>query len=161
MGKTVLIAEKPDQAKSFYLPLLERISGERFEKKNGYFESKGFFLTWFFGHLLEQLKPDEYNEKYKEWKIEDLPIIPDKMVYKYKGSGHKKQGQLILELCQKSDEIICGTDPDREGQGIFDTFAKYYKLNCQHRFNISHIHRNIISHYAFQKITDLRVLDPI
>lgn len=129
MGKTVLIAEKPDQARSFYLPLLEKISGERFEKKNGYFESKSFFLTWFFGHLLEQLKPDEYNEKYKKWKIEDLPIIPDKMVYKYKGSGQKKQGQLILELCQKSDEIICGTDPDREGQGIFDTFAKYYKLS--------------------------------
>ena len=128
MGKTILIAEKPDQARSFYLPLLEKISGERFEK-SGYFESKSFFLTWFFGHLLEQLKPDEYNEKYKEWKIEDLPIIPDKMVYKYKGSGQKKQGQLILELCQKSDEIICGTDPDREGQGIYDTFARYYKLS--------------------------------
>jgi hypothetical protein len=37
MGKTVLIAEKPDQAKSFYLPLLEKISGEKFISKNGYF----------------------------------------------------------------------------------------------------------------------------
>lgn len=127
--KRLLIAEKPDQARSFYLPLLEKVSGEKFEKRNGYFESKSFYLSWFFGHLLEQLKPDEYSEKYKEWKIEDLPIIPDKMVYKFKGESQKTQGQSILALCQKSDEIICGTDPDREGQGIFDTFMKYYKIN--------------------------------
>jgi DNA topoisomerase-3 len=85
-------------------------------------------LTWFFGHLLEQIKPDEYSEKYKPWKIEDLPIIPDTMIYKYKGVSQKDQGQSIFALCQRSDEIICGTDPDREGQGIFDTFIKYHQL---------------------------------
>lgn len=128
MARTLLIAEKPDQAKSFYLPLLEKVSGEKLASKRGYFESRSFFLTWFFGHLLENIKPDEYSDKYKVWKLEDLPIIPDKMVYKYKGASQKGQGQIILTLCNQSDEIICGTDPDREGQGIFDTFVKYYKI---------------------------------
>ena len=50
------------------------------------------------------------------------------MVYKFKGADQKEQGQNILALCNQSDEIICGTDPDREGQGIFDTFAQYYKI---------------------------------
>lgn len=127
--KTLLIAEKPDQARSFYLPLLEKVSGERFSRKNGYFESESFYLSWFFGHLLEQIKPDEYDEKYKEWRIEHLPIIPQQMVYKYKGESQKKQGQLLLSLCLQSGQIVCGTDPDREGQGIFDTFMRYYKIN--------------------------------
>lgn len=127
--KKILIAEKPDQAKSFYLPLLEQISGEQFERKDGYYESKSYYLTWFFGHLLEQIKPDEYDTKYEQWLLEDLPIIPDKMIYKYKGSGQSAQGKTINELCKKSSEIICGTDPDREGQGIFDTFIKYNNIN--------------------------------
>ena len=54
MVRTLLIAEKPDQARSFYLPLLEKVSGEKFTPKKGYFESRSFFLTWFFGHLLEE-----------------------------------------------------------------------------------------------------------
>jgi DNA topoisomerase-3 len=128
MAKTLLIAEKPDQAKSFYLPLLEKVSGEKLASKGRYFESRTFYLTWFFGHLLENIKPDDYNEKYKTWKMEDLPIIPGQMIYKYTDASRKEQGQLILKLCHDSDEIICGTDPDREGQGIFDTFAKYYKI---------------------------------
>jgi DNA topoisomerase III len=128
MGKTLLIAEKPDQARSFYLPLLEKLSGEKLEKRHGYFESKSYCLTWFFGHLLEMLNPDEYEERYKQWKLEDLPIIPKVMKYRYK-NGTKEQGQIIAKLCQECSEIICGTDPDREGQGIFDTFIRFNKIN--------------------------------
>lgn len=128
MERTIVIAEKPDQAKSSYLPMLEKLSGEKFTVKKGYCESKSFYITWFFGHLLGNLKPDEYDDKYKNWKMEDLPIIPDKMICKYLEPSKKEQGQLILKLCHDSDAIICGTDPDREGQGIFDTFVKYYKI---------------------------------
>ena len=128
MARTLVIAEKPDQAKSFYLPLLEKVSGEKFASRGRYFESKSFYLTWFVGHLLGNLEPDEYDDKYKNWKMEDLPIIPQKMISKYTSASRKEQGQLILKLCHDSDEIICGTDPDREGQGIFDTFVKYYKI---------------------------------
>ena len=128
MSKTLIIAEKPDQAKTYYVPLLEKISGEKFTLKNGYLESQSYYITWFFGHLLGQLMPDEYDPKYKEWIIDNLPIIPDKMIYKYKGSSQQKQGQIIISLCKESQEIICGTDPDREGQGIFDTFINFYQI---------------------------------
>lgn len=127
MGKTLLIAEKPDQARSFYLPLLESISGEKLEKRNGYFESKSYCLTWFFGHLLGALYPDAYDEKFKVWRIEDLPFIPNPLKFEYK-KGAKDQGQVIAKLCQDAGEIICGTDPDREGQGIFDSFMRFHNV---------------------------------
>jgi len=129
MSKTLIIAEKPDQAKTYYVPLLEKISGEKFTLKNGFLESQSYYITWFFGHLLGELMPDEYDPKFKEWIIENLPIIPDEMTYKYKGTSQQKQGQIIISLCKESQEIICGTDPDREGQGIFDTFINFYQIN--------------------------------
>lgn len=128
MPKTILIAEKPDQARSFYIPLLERISGEKFFRANGYYESDSYYVTWFFGHLLEQIPPDEYDPRYKTWNLTDLPIIPEKMLYKYK-TGAAAQGAIIIRLIEKSDTVICGTDPDREGQGIFDSFIKFNKIN--------------------------------
>jgi len=46
--------------------------------------------------------PDEYDPKFKEWIIENLPIIPDEMTYKYKGStSQQKQGQIIIPLYVK------------------------------------------------------------
>lgn len=45
MGKKLFIAEKPDQARNFYLPLLEKVSGEKFEKRNNYYESKSYMLA--------------------------------------------------------------------------------------------------------------------
>lgn len=133
--KTLLIAEKPDVAKQNYLPLLERVSGEKMVPKAGYFESPSYYLTWFVGHLLENLMPEEYNEKYKSWDIANLPIIPSKMVYKIKGD-RQKQAHTILELCQTSDRIICGTDADREGQRIFSSFIDYYKLQGKQQLRL-------------------------
>lgn len=126
--KELLIAEKPDVARNNYLPLLEKISGEKFIQKQGYFESPSYYLTWFVGHLLEGLMPDEYNEKYKQWRIGDLPIIPEKFVNKIK-ADRAKQAHTILALSKESKCIICGTDADREGQRIFSSLMDYYKIN--------------------------------
>lgn len=126
--KTLLIAEKPDVARNNYLPLLEKISGERFSQKQGYFESLSYYLTWFLGHLLEGLMPDEYNEKYKQWKFEDLPIIPEKLLNKIK-TDRKTQAEIINNLSKNSNCIICGTDADREGQRIFNSVMEYYNIN--------------------------------
>jgi len=127
--KTLLIAEKPDVARNNYLPLLEKVSGEKFTQKQSYFESNSYYLTWFVGHLLEGLMPDEYNEKYKQWKIEDLPIIPEKIANKLK-ADRVTQAHTILTLSKDSKCIICGTDADREGQRIFSSLMDYYKINC-------------------------------
>lgn len=126
--KTLLIAEKADVAKSNYLPLLERVSGEKFIAKSGYFESHSFYLTWFIGHLLQSLMPDEYDEKFKQWSIDNLPIIPYKLINKIK-SDREKQVNTIISLAKNSSQLICGTDADREGQRIFTSFVDYFKLN--------------------------------
>lgn len=126
--KTLLIAEKPDVARNNYLSLLIKISGEKFSQKNGFYESSSYYLTWFIGHLLESLMPDEYCQKYKIWQIDDLPIIPDKIESKIK-NDREEQAQTILTLSKNSDFIICGTDADREGQRIFSSFVNHFKIN--------------------------------
>ena len=125
---TCVLAEKPSQARDFYKPLLERISGEKFVDKGDYFASSSYLLSWFYGHLLEAKEPVEYDPKFKEWKLEDLPILPACLEYRYKDGGSRKRADILVKLCQQADEVICATDPDREGEGIFRTFWNYEKI---------------------------------
>ena len=127
--KTCVLAEKPSQAKEFYLPLIERLSGEKLQRKGSYYESASWYLTWFFGHLFQAMEPVEYDSRYKFWRLEDLPILPQPIQYRYKDPSAQKQGGVILELCNKSDLIVCATDPDREGEGIFRGFFDYHKID--------------------------------
>lgn len=76
-------------------------------------------VTWLFGHILEQYSPDEYDEKYKRWHIEDLPIVPSVWKLKVKPDA-KKQYKIVSALAKEADEIIHAGDPDREGQLLVD-----------------------------------------
>ncbi|MEN6384188.1 MAG: hypothetical protein ABFD79_03220, partial [Phycisphaerales bacterium] len=66
----LFIAEKPSLAAEIAKGLGSAT------KKTGYFEIGNDIVTWAYGHVLRQKNPEEYNEKYKVWKMEDLPIIP-------------------------------------------------------------------------------------
>lgn len=127
--KTCVLAEKPSQARQFYLPLIEKITGEKMVNKGDFFESSTYYLSWFYGHLMHALEPVEYDEKYKQWRLEDLPIIPQEIKYRYRDSSVKQRGNVLLKLCRASDQIVCATDPDREGEGIFRGFYDYHKLD--------------------------------
>ncbi|MBU1121612.1 MAG: DNA topoisomerase III, partial [Candidatus Omnitrophica bacterium] len=127
--KTFVLAEKPSQARDFYLPLLQKISGEKLVKKGNYYESQTYYLSWFFGHLMRTLEPVEYDAKYKNWSMDDLPIMPEPIQYCYRDNDIKIHGELLLNLCRQSDLIVCATDPDREGEGIFRAFYDYHKIN--------------------------------
>ena len=126
--KICVLAEKPSQARDFYRPLLEKISGEKFTDKNGYFESPSYYLAWFFGHIMATYEPVEYDAKYKKWDINDMPIMPQEIKYRYRDEKIKTHGEMLLKLCNQSDELVCATDPDREGEGIFRAFYDYHKL---------------------------------
>lgn len=126
--KILVLAEKPSQARQFYVPLLERISGEKLVKKGDFFESSSYYVSWFYGHLMQTWEPVEYDQKYKNWSLEDLPILPDPIKYRYRDDKIKVHGGLLLKLCQNSDKIVCATDPDREGEGIFRGFYDFHKL---------------------------------
>ncbi len=72
MAKTLVMAEKPSVGRD----LADALPG-RFAKHDGYLESDGYVVTWAVGHLVELADPEEYDERFKRWRMADLPIVPD------------------------------------------------------------------------------------
>lgn len=112
----VVLAEKPSVGKAIASVLGAKSS------KEGYMEGNGYIVTWAFGHLVGLAAPDYYLG-HKEWKKEDLPIIPDQFVYLpiLSDPGVKKQYNTIkrLFLASETEYVICATDAGREGEAIF------------------------------------------
>jgi len=120
LGKKLYITEKPSVAASFAEVLGMKITKQ--DRSKGYAESEHSVVTWCFGHLITMAYPDAYDPKYREWKVEDLPIIPK--VYKYiviDDEGIKKQFETIKTLMNREDIdlIFACTDSGREGEYIF------------------------------------------
>ena len=97
-------------------------------RHDGYLVTKDGVVTWGFGHILRQAEPDEYDAKYKMWKTEDLPIIPQTWKLLIDKSC-EKQFYIIKNLIDKADEIIHAGDPDREGQLLIDEVLDYVENN--------------------------------
>jgi len=79
----------------------------------------GDCVSWCVGHLLEQAPPDAYDEKYKKWTLEHLPIMPSKWKLIPKTTT-KKQLSVLRKLLKQADSIVHAGDPDREGQLLVD-----------------------------------------
>ena len=110
----LVIAEKPSVAKS----IADAIGAKN--KKDGYFEGNGYYVSFAFGHLYELYDTKDYDEGMSEWKLEDYPYIPSKFIYKLKNDdGIKKQINTIKELIDRSSVIVNACDYDREGSLIF------------------------------------------
>lgn len=132
MSKVLIIAEKSSVATDIANCLLEKKG-----RKKGYFLGQHFYITWFSGHLLTLSQPQDYDERYKKWNLEDLPIIPSKFKYKIREIKGKKdpkaeeQLKVIKQLMNSDDvsEIICATDPGAEGEYIFREV--YYYFRCK------------------------------
>ncbi|EAK1324122.1 DNA topoisomerase III, partial [Campylobacter jejuni] len=96
----------------------------------GYIQKGDNIVTWAFGHILELAKPEEYDEKYKLWKLEDLPLPIKEFKYLPKKES-KKQLKIICDLIH-SDKITsivnCG-DADDEGQILVDEIIQYSKTS--------------------------------
>ncbi|PSL40551.1 DNA topoisomerase-3 [Planomicrobium soli] len=109
--KSVVLAEKPSVARD-----IARVLGCS-QKGNGYLEGKQYIVTWALGHLVTQAQPEQYNAEYKEWKMENLPILPDPFkLVPIKQS--MKQYNAVKALLQRGDvnEVIIATDAGREGE---------------------------------------------
>lgn len=110
----VVVAEKPSVAKELagYL--------QAHARRDGYFEGKGYQVTWALGHLVGLKDPGEYHAAFKKWTVDALPIIPDQFQLKQRGdSGAAKQLSIVRKLLQHASEIVCATDAGREGELIF------------------------------------------
>lgn len=89
-------------------------------RKDGYMEGNNYIVSWCVGHLIRMNNPESYDEKYRKWNIEDLPIFPKE--YKYEVSKYTKKQYGILEklLTDKNvREVINACDAAREGELIF------------------------------------------
>lgn len=109
--KTLILAEKPSVARDIAEAL--NIKG----KRNGYIENERYIVTWALGHLVTNAQPEHYDKAFKEWKLEDLPIIPNKMQTIVIGKT-SKQFKTVKSLILKNEvkDIVIATDAGREGE---------------------------------------------
>lgn len=111
MKKILVLAEKPSVGRD-----IARVLNCN-KEKNGYIEGNKYIVTWALGHLVTLADPESYGEKYKSWKMEDLPIIPPKLktVVIKKTS---KQFNTVKSQLNRDDvcEIVIATDAGREGE---------------------------------------------
>ncbi len=118
MTRQLFIAEKPSLAKEIAQALGEK-NGVRAEKGNGAWTVGEDKVTWLFGHMYEQFTPPDYDIKFKQWSIGDLPIVPDK--WKLKVSKDKADHiRTINQLIKGAKSVVNAGDAAREGQLLVD-----------------------------------------
>lgn len=111
MSKIVVLAEKPSVGRD-----IARVLGCT-KKGNGYLEGSKYIVTWALGHLVTLADPETYDEKYKTWRMEDLPMLPpDLRLVVIKKTG--KQFSAVKTQLNRNDvsEIVIATDAGREGE---------------------------------------------
>jgi DNA topoisomerase-3 len=109
----VCIAEKPSVAKD-----IASVLGAS-QRRDGYYEGNGYQVTWTFGHFCTLKEPHDYTERWKSWRLEDLPMIPSSFGIKLiDNAGALKQFAVIENLVRHCDEVINCGDAGQEGELI-------------------------------------------
>lgn len=109
----VCIAEKPSVARD-----IAEVLGAR-QRRDGYYEGNGYQVTWTFGHLCTLKEPHDYTDRWKTWRIEELPMIPPSFGIKLIGNkGVEKQFSVIESLVNQCEEVINCGDAGQEGELI-------------------------------------------
>ena len=123
----LVIAEKPSVAQS-----LAKVIGAD-KRQDGYLEGGGYLVSWCVGHLVELSAPERYDKSFAKWRLEDLPILPERWLYEV-SQGTRKQYQVLKSLMERSDveSLVCATDAGREGELIFRLV--YNQARCKKTF---------------------------
>jgi DNA topoisomerase-3 len=123
MPKTLVIAEKPSVGQD-----LARVLPGPFEKHAGggerttrWLEGPEHLVTWAVGHLVQLAEPDEYDDKYKKWRMADLPIVPRHFKLVVRDERSQKQMAVVRDLLRRDDvdRVLNACDAGREGELIF------------------------------------------
>ena len=116
MSKTLVIAEKPSVGTD-----LARILKGPFKKGEGVLEGPDHVITWAVGHLVQLAEPDEYDPKFKRWKMDDLPIVPDRFKLVVRDERSRKQMSVVTKQIGRDDigDVVNACDAGREGELIF------------------------------------------
>lgn len=120
----LIIAEKPSLGRAIAAALPNPQ-----KKDQGFIKcGNGDVVTWCIGHLLEQVEPDAYDERYKKWNLADLPIVPEQWQLRPRKTS-SKQLTVIRKLLKDATQIVHAGDPDREGQLLVDEVIDYCKVS--------------------------------
>lgn len=124
MAKTLVLTEKPSVAKDIARVLGCKRSG------NGCIVGDKYIVTWALGHLVTLADPEAYDGKYKNWRMEDLPMLPGRMKLVVIGQTSKqfKAVSSLLSSAEVSD-IVIATDAGREGELVARWIIQ--KANCR------------------------------
>lgn len=116
------ICEKPSQAQD-----LAAVLGIT-QRGKGFLKDGNQVITWAFGHLLEMFMPDDYDEKYKSWSLDDLPITPDAWKHRVRKDA-MGQYKVIESLVKSASTVVVATDYDREGEAIARSLLDRFRYN--------------------------------
>ncbi|NLB52014.1 MAG: DNA topoisomerase III [Syntrophomonadaceae bacterium] len=122
--KALVLAEKPSVARE-----IARVLNCQ-SKNKGYIEGPKYIVTWALGHLVTLCEPHDYDEKYKQWRLEDLPMLPDRMKLKtIRQVNHQYRVVKSLMIRKDVNELIIATDAGREGELVARWIID--KANCK------------------------------
>lgn len=111
MAKSLILAEKPSVGRDLAKVLKCNIN------KGSYIEGNKYIVTWAMGHLVGLMDPEGYDNKYKEWKMETLPMLPKHMKLTVLKKTGKQYNEVKKQLLRNDvNEIIIATDAGREGE---------------------------------------------
>jgi DNA topoisomerase III len=131
MPKTLVIAEKPsvgnDLARVLPGPFQKRTIAS--EKTARSLEGPDHIITWAVGHLVQLAEPDEYDDKFKKWRMADLPIVPRHFKLVVRDERSEKQMKVVRDLLKRDDveHVINACDAGREGELIFTYLYEYLR----------------------------------
>jgi DNA topoisomerase-3 len=133
MAKTLVIAEKPSVGQD-----LARVLPGPFQKHTGaggktarWLEGPDHVITWAVGHLVQLAEPDEYDDKYKKWRMADLPIVPRRFKLVVRDERSEKQMKVVRDQLRRDDvdHVVNACDAGREGELIFTYIYEYVKAD--------------------------------
>ena len=115
--RSLIICEKPSVARD----VARALFGGGAKKVADRYEADDAIVAHAVGHLVEQVDPDAYDARYKKWRYEDLPIVPEEFRYQARDARAAKQLSALHKLMARADvtEIVNACDAGREGELIF------------------------------------------
>ena len=120
----VVLAEKPSVAREL-AAFLKATS-----RRDGYFEGRGYQVTWALGHLVDLKEPADYD-RLKTWSLETLPFVPKKFELKLRGDKGAREQFAVVKRLFGGGGLICATDAGREGELIFRYILTLDRLHAE------------------------------
>ena len=100
------------------------------QRRDGYFEGNGYWVSWTFGHLCSLLEPQDYGDQWKGWNLSSLPMVPERFGIKViDDKGVQKQFDILRNLIAQCTEIINCGDAGQEGE-LIQRWV-YQKAGCR------------------------------